>query len=342
MGVSVSDQGISTTSIVELAPDSYLGKATAQTKMTDQPLLTGLPKENYLFYAGSIADAKQFTQIFDDLLAPLVKELPGIGDDGKKLLDSIAIFRTAVASYDQAAFGIVAPTAAVGQGPMFRFLGVYKADADATKAAYMKEIDTINVTGKIFNDDPFDILKQTVTPDFKTINSVKFDRLQAEVNPDDTSQNAMHMSEGMSQFFGPDGASALLGEVDSKTLVISMGIEDDLLGQTVDAAKAGKDVLTEDLADVDTGLPKNRAVAAYLGLGQIISTGLSYAKANGMNMPIQLPANLPPIGFTYGSEGPDMRFDSFVPMKLLQTLVQAGMGFYMQVNGHGGGGGGGL
>ncbi len=58
-----------------------------------------------------------------------------------------------------------------------------------------------------------------------------------------------------------------------------------------------------------------------------------------MNVPVQLPNNLPPVGFSFGTDGTAMRYDSFIPMKLMQSLVQAGMQVYMQMNNHGGGGG---
>jgi hypothetical protein len=342
IGISLTDQGISTSTVIELTPDSYLGKATAQTRETDQPLLAGLPKENYIFFTGTILDGKQFAQVFDDVLAPVLKELPGVGENGKQMVDAFGSISSAVGSMNSGAYGILAPTAAFGQGPMLRYLAVIKADADAVKAATIKTVDIINASSKVFDGDPTDLLKPTVTPAFKNIGDVKFDRLQVEVNPDDTSASAQKLGEGLTQFFGPDGPSLLIGEPDPKTLILATGIEDDLVGQAVDAAKANKDELTEDLADVDAGLPKKRAVAAYLGLGQIMNTFLSYMKANGMNMPVQIPKDLPPIGFTYSTEGPDMKIDSFVPMKLMQTLVQAGLNIYMQVNGKGGGGGGGL
>jgi hypothetical protein len=342
IGITITDQGISSSTIIELLPDSYLGKATAATKLTDQPLLTGLPKENYIFFAGITADGKQFAQIFDDALAPLLKELPGASADGKKLGDAFGTWKTALASFDSGAYGIVAPTAAVGQGPMLRFLGVIKGDADAFKTAEVNVVNVINASGKVLGDDANDLLKPTITANFKTISAVKFDRLQVEVNPDDTSPAAMRLSESLVQFFGPDGASLLLGAPDPKTLIVATGIEDDLLGQAVDDAKANKDELTEDLVDVDAGLPKKRAIAAYIGLGQIMNTALSYMKANGMNMPVQIPKNLPPIGFTYSNDGPNMKIDGFIPIKLMQSLTQAGINLYMQMNGRGGAGGGGL
>ena len=129
------------------------------------------------------------------------------------------------------------------------------------------------------------------------------------------------------------------GSIDPKTLVLASGIDDDLIGQSIDAAKESKDVLTDDLKLVDAGLPKSRSAVFYLGLDQILSTGISYAKANGFPVPVQLPNNLPPIGFAAGTDGASMHYDMYIPTKLMQSLVQAGATVFQQFNQHGGGGG---
>jgi hypothetical protein len=310
-------------------------------KSTDGPLLAGLPKENYIFYGGSIQNPEALSKVIDDVLAPIVKELGDMGDDGKKITDVVGIYKQMFTSVDGAAYGMVAPTAALGQGSLFRMLVVYKGDAEKIKDAQLKIAQAQNDLMKAFGlGQMADLTQTTITPNFKTVNGVKFDRFQTEVNPNNTSQEAMQASQAMAMIYGPDGASGLTGVVDPKTLVMSLGIDDDLLSQTVDAAKANTDVLTDGLKSVDENLPKTRAGAMYLGLGQLVTTGLSYAKANGMNVGIQLPNNLPPIGFTVGADATSMRGDVFIPTRLLQSMVQAGATVYQQFNNRGGGGGG--
>jgi hypothetical protein len=340
IGLSISDAGISSNMVVELTPDSYLGKLASSVKTTDGPLLTGLPKENYLFFGGSIQDPAALTKVVNDVLAPIMTELSGMGDDGKKLTDAIEIYKQALLNVEGDTFGVIAPTAALGQGSLLRVVTIYKGDAAKLQAAQLKVADVQNDMLKVLGFGNVDLMKTTVTPAFKTINGVKFDRVQSEVNPDNTSQEAMRMSEMLSQIYGPDGASGLIGSIDEKTLVASMGNDDDTISQVIDASKANKDVLTDDLKDVDANLPKTRAVVAYLGLDQIVSTALSYAKANGLNVGIQLPNNLPPIGFSAGTDGSALRSDMFIPTKLLQSMVQAGATMYQQFNNRGGGGGG--
>jgi hypothetical protein len=339
-GISITNEGIASNLVVELTPDSYLGKLTSSMKSTEGPLLGGLPKENYLLYGGYVLSPEVSAKVFDDLINPINKELDGLGDEGKKVNELLASYHEMLASVDSASFGMVAPTAAIGQGPLIRILGVTKGDADKLKTVQGKMVDGQSALMALLGSPGGDLLKTTVTPNFKTVNGVKFDRVQTEVNPDNTSQEAMAMSDQLSKMYGPDGARFLMGEVDAKTLVAASGIDDDLLGQAIDASKDNKDVLTEDLKAVDAGLPKSRSAVFYLGLDQILSTGINYAKANGFPVPVQLPNNLPPIGFTFGTQGPTMHYDAFVPTKLMQSLVQAGAAVYQQFNNRGGGGGG--
>ena len=342
IGLSITPAGISETMLVEVIADSYIGKLAGSMKNTDGPLLAGLPKENYLFFGGSVEDPTVIAKVVSDVADPILQDLAGMGDDGKKFADTLNASKDTLSTVEGGSIGVVAPTAALGQGSLYRFIAVYKADAEKLKVATARSAEIQEQMMKVFGIGGADLMKTTITPEFKTVNGVKFDRIVEEINPDNTSQEAMRASEGMSQVFGPDGLSMLSGIVDPKTLVVTLGIDDDLLGQVVDAAKGNKDVLTDGLKSVDGALPKNRAAVAYLGLGQIFATGLSYAKANGMNVPIQLPNNLPPIGFSASTDGPTMRGDMFIPTKLLQSMVQAGMQLYMQFNNHGGGGGGGL
>ena len=340
IGISVTNEGISSSMVVELAPDSYLGKMASEFKSTDGPLLTGLPKEDYLLFGGYTQNPQAVSKVFDDLIAPISKELASMGDDGKKTADALTAYRDSLASVNSAAGGVVAPTAAYGQGPMIRFVGAVKGDAEKLKAANAKIYEGQNQIMAMVGAPGGDLLKTTVTPDFKTIHDVKFDRIQTEVDPNNTSQEAMHASDALTKTFGPDGDRVLLGTIDPKSIVFGSGVDDELIGDAVDAVKSNKDLLTEQLKLVDAGLPKTRAAVGYLGLGQIIGTGLNYAKAQGLPVQIQIPANLPPIGFTLGTEGPTMHYASFIPTKLLQSLVQAGLPIFRQFNPGAGGGGG--
>ena len=339
VGLGVAKSGITQTMVVGFDEGTYLANLLGHLRTTDQPLLGGLPDEKYLFFGGSVQDPKKLTQLIDDVVGPLVPKLDALGDSGtqaKKLLDT---YKAALADSDGGSVGLVTPTAALGQGSLIRYLAVLRADAaklrDAQEQAAQIQQDLMASLGI----QGANLTKTTVTKDAKTVDGVAFDSMKTEVDPAANNGQAAQMQQFMGFAFGPDGQVMLLGVANPKTLVMAMGVDDQLLGSAVEATKADKDVLTAQVKAVDAELPKARSAATYIDLGQIFTTGLSYAHAFGMNLPVQLPPNLPPIGTTLGTD-PDtsaLRFDGFVPTSLMQSMVQAGFQIYLNTP-HGGGG----
>jgi hypothetical protein len=343
LGLSIGKAGLTGNMIVAFEKGSYLGNLLGGMRTTDGPLLGGLPDEKYLFFGGSVQDPKRVTQLIDDLAGPIVAKLGALGDDGAKVTALIDTYKAALANSDGGSVGLVVPTAAIQQGSLIRYIAVLRADAqkllDAQEQmATMQQglMASLGVQGA-------NMMKSTIVKNAKTVDGVSFDSIKSDVDPAANNGAAMQAQQMMSFVYGPDGATMLLGVVNPNTLVTTLGVDDQLLGSTIEAAKANKDVLTAQVKAVDAELPKARAAAAYVDLAQIVTTALSYAHAMGVNMPVQLPPNLPPIGMSLGTD-PDaaaLRMDGFVPTSLMQSLVQAGFQMYLQMP-HGGGGNGGL
>ncbi len=139
--------------------------------------------------------------------------------------------------------------------------------------------------------------------------------------------------------YGPDGQKGVVGEVDAKTLLVVQGGPKQLIDDSVAAAKADSDTLGEQtgVKAVASELPRNRAVVLYVDLGEIVSTGIRFAKGQGLPVNVKLRPNLPPIGMTAGSEESAIRVDVFIPDTLIQGMVAAGMQAQQQQNGPGGG-----
>jgi hypothetical protein len=353
---TIGDKGIKSSLTVDFAPDTYLGKLASTMKQTSGPLLTGLPSATYLAFGGFVQDPAWAGKLFDDLVNPISAELPAMGDDGKKIMDVLATNKGAISTAEGGAFGVVSPTGAIGQGSLVQEIFVMRGDAAKIKAAQakgmelsgslmsaaMEMIRRMQGGGAANAAGGADLFKTTVTPDYKTISGVSIDRIQVQVDPNNTSQQAMQMSQGFNMMYGPDGLSAVGAVIDPKTFLGAVGAPDALLTDAVAAIKDNQDVLTDTVKEIDTQLPKKRAVVEYFGLGQYVSTLLSYMKANGVPINITIPANLPPLGVTVGAEESSLRIDTYVPLPLMQGLVQVGMSAYMQFAGHQGGGGGGL
>ena len=129
----------------------------------------------------------------------------------------------------------------------------------------------------------------------------------------------------------------MFGPVNNDAFVLVQGGTDETIQKAVDAARNPKDTMTgtAGIKTVSGQLPAQRILAEYIFLDNIVSTGVRYAQANGLPFKMKLPDDLPPIGITAATEGSAVRFDSFVPTKLIQSLVAAGMESYMQMQGGG-------
>ncbi len=67
----------------------------------------------------------------------------------------------------------------------------------------------------------------------------------------------------------------------------------------------------------------------YVAVDHLVASGLDYARAAGFDMPVQFPADLPPIGAAFATEGSAVRADYYVPAQLVQSLVTAGLQAFM-------------
>jgi len=115
-----------------------------------------------------------------------------------------------------------------------------------------------------------------------------------------------------------------------------------MLAKAIAAAKANDTsyVKQEPVQQAAKQLPKQRSLVMYVPLDNLAKTVVHYAGQFGMNMNVQLPENLQPVGVTIGTEGSAVRGDALIPTETVQSLVSAGMQAYMNMQqGQGAGGG---
>ena len=347
-GISISKDGLTGTALTDFAPDSFWGKTVAQVKLTDQPILAGLPATKYMFFGGVVGSPDVANAVYDDITGPVRKDMDALGDQGKMVQKAIDAYKDMVSSFDRQAMGMVAPSGQMGQGGVFQMIAVTHGDAEKLKAGQIAQFQTQQDIMTSLGVPNSNMMKASVTPNAKTVDGVSFDLLQLKPVQDNSPQ-AMQIAQMMNIMYGPGGVSLYAGVVDPKTFLVVMDGSDDLLTSALAAAKADTDVLsaTDPIKAVDAELPKSRAAAFYVPLDVIISTGVSYARQFGFPMPVQIPPNLPPIGITLATQGNAFRIDEHVPTPLVQSLIQAGMQVYLQMQagrggGPGGPGGGGL
>jgi len=347
LSANLGDKGVAFSLLADFAKDSSIGTNIAKVKNTDASLLAGLPTGTYILFGGSTVDPNVANQTLSYFLDPVEKELQQIGDDAKPILDYTGALRTMVSSETGAAYGFVAPAGQVGQEPLFQFVSVLsgtdsKKLLDAQAQMYKSQQDLMKTFGGAAANNA---ATTTVTANAKTIEGVSFTQYQTTFNINAQTPAEMQAQQFVQFMYGPNGLNLYTGAVNDKTAVTASGVSDQMLTSLVQTAKKGDDPLasSDAVKAVAEQLPKQRVMATYFALDQLVQTGVNAAKQMGIPVPVQLPPNLPPIGTAVSTDGSVVRVDTYVPTDLIQSITAAGMQMYMQARqGMQGGGGGGL
>ena len=331
----LSDDGISTTGMVEFKPESYFGKMAGQIKNSDQPMMAGLPNRKYFMFGGMVNEPKVSAQLMGDLLDPITKELAGT-ESAKGVAEAIDAAKRSMAATKTVSFGYPAPTGALGADSIVQSVMVIQGDSKAIHEAQKKMLDTVAELMKMMpQQEGAPQFQYEYTPGGKTVGALKFDTYKYDLKIDENDPAAAQVQQTMAMIYGPNGMGAVFGPVDADTYLVIQGGTDKLLAEAVKAAQAPQDSLSAlaGVKMVSGHLPAKRMLVEYIALDNIIMAGVKYAQGFGMPVKMQLPPNLPPIGIAVASEGTALRMDGFLPTQLVQSVVAAGMQTWMQMQG---------
>jgi hypothetical protein len=343
VGINFGENGISSTVMAEFEGSSYIGSMASSLKNSDATMLTGLPAAKYLFFGGMVNDAATATKVIDDLITPITAELAKVaGPESEAINKYVASIRKYIAATKGQSMGMLAPSGALGQEPIFQIVSVQSGDPAAMKAAYQDAMSTQQDLMKAIGGPAGDMMKTTTTPNAKTLEGVSFDLTHTEITAGNN-PNAAQIDQAMKMMYGPDGINVLTATIGDK-LLVGFGVSDTTLSSAIASVKSNADPLAKlpGVAAVTAQLPKSRLAAFYIPLDEVVTTIGTYAGAMGMPIQIQLPPDLPPIGVAVGTEGSAIRIDSYTPTDLVKALVAQAMQLYMQRMGGGPGGPGGL
>jgi len=340
--LNLDPEGVSLAFQADFQPQSYLGKIVAQTKNTNDSLLTGLPQGKYLFDGGITLTPVVSAQLMTDIMGPIHKAATDGGADLKPLSDVFDSMKTAFAAFEGESFGMLSPNLAqAGQQSMVQVLAVITGDAPTIKDATEKAQASQQALMQSLGLPGMDGVKMTATPNAKTVDGVTFDSMVTAADPTATSPGAAQQAKMMQLMYGPQGMVAYTGVLDPKHLLIAGGVSDAEISSLIATAKAQTAPMADNagIKGVAANLPTSRFAAFYISLGDLVGSALGYAKQMGLPIQVQLPPDLPPVGLTFSTQQSAMRYESYTPTSLIQALVAAGMQGYMQVQGGGGGGG---
>lgn len=334
--LNIGEQGLSTTLMTEFESNSYLGQTVAQVKNTDQSLTTGLPEENYIVMGGFVIDQEVTARLLSDVLDPILKETAALEAQGKSIGNYVDALKRILAATNSEAFGLIAPTAAIGQGSLLQGLAIVNGDSKAIIKAQRDMIDSQTEMAKLFQTGEA-TAQTTYTANAKTVDGVALNQFQAKFTANPKTPQERQIAQFMALLYGPQGFNGYIGAVNDNQALMVAGLTDEQIKASIDAAKAGNTVVADrpHVTAVTSELPKNRVGEVYVSLDVLLTTAANYAKQFGANAPLNLQPNLPPIGVTLATEASAVRVDSYVPSQLVQQLVAAGMQMFMGMQGGG-------
>jgi hypothetical protein len=326
VGLNLTDTGLATTVMADFEPNSYLGKLASEMKQTDAPLTVGLPDRKYFAFGGATIEPKTAARVFGEILDPVAKELANV-PEAKSINTVVNATKRSLGATNGFSIGYVAPMAALGQESILQAVTVVSGDAATQQAAQRESLQAMGDIMKMLPQQPNMTTEFKYTPGSKTVAGVQLDGFETKMNMPDDDPQAAQMKQIMAWVYGPNGMTGVAGVASPQSFVMIQGGPDALISDTIAAAKANANTVSSpaSVKAVAAQLPQKRAMAFYVELDTLVTTGVRYAKGLGLPVNVRLPNDLPPIGMTAGAEQTAIRVDSFVPLDLVKGLVAAGL-----------------
>lgn len=337
LSFNLTDTGISTAAMADFEPNSELGKLMAQMQNTDQPLLAGLPEGSYFTYGGIKLTPEVSTKLFTDFLEPILKDLKA-GDQNQDMSKALDAMKDSLGVTKSMAMGYVAAGGGPGQG-MLSIVGVIHGDANKILADQKEAMPlAANLMGAPGKKSSFEV--NFGEP--KTVDGVKFETYTMKLNFDPNDPMGAQAQQMMTMMYGRNGLTGAFGVVNPDTMVTIGMASDQLTSAAIAAAKDNTDTLDQmkGVQKVAGELPKQRVFEGFVALDNIANAAVKFARQQGMPLQFKLPPNLPPIGFSGGTDNAAVRLDLVIPTQLIQSITAAAMQAFMQQNGGPGQGGG--
>ena len=320
ISVNLGQQGILFSGLGLFGADSRWGTTIAKFQNTKEPLLTGLPEHKYFGFGGMAWNPKVASEVAAEILDPIHDSLANSQGQAKELAGMIDLAKSSIASTSRMSAGYVVPEG----GGFVQQVQVWTGNAQVIDQNQRKIIESYS---NMMAAPGAGVAMKVKAGEPKEIDGVKLNTYEMTIEADQNNPQAMQVRMIMQMFYGGTTITTAAGPVNDNTYLMVQGGNDDFLKQAVAAAKAGKDVLgtSQLVANVAKELPQQRFCEEYVSLDNIIAQGVKLAQNFGLPFQVKVPADLPPLGISIGSDGPCIRGDMYVPSQTVQSLIAAGL-----------------
>ncbi len=308
-GFTAAESGLS----VNLAAQFREGTETAgyfNAKGKAASLLERVPNQAYLFAAAIDTASPALKQALKTVYARAEAD----GDGAPEGITQ-ALLKT-LDTLDGGAFVLGNPPGGVMTG-LFTSSSMYARtrDPSAFTAVFKKAVDSMN--GKTVQGFTY---QTSYKPKEKTVGGVSADQWSIRMQVDPNDPNAQQSMMAMNMMFGMDlGPSGYLAPVDGG-LVTTFSSSTQLLEQAVSASKGGGLTTDAGVKSVQGALPADRTIEGYFGVKSLLEIFIGFAAMMGGAPEIDVPQDLPPIGFGGTTTDGGVRLVVFAPTQVLTTI----------------------
>ncbi len=200
---------------------------------------------------------------------------------------------------------------------LFTSTSIYARTRDASVYTAVFKESLAGMNGKTVQGFTY---QTSYNPKAKTVGSVSADQwsMRMEVDPNDPNAQQSMMAMGM--MFGMDGGpTGYLAPVDGG-VVTTFSSNTQLLEQAVSASKGGGLTTDAGVKSVQGALPADRTFEGYFGVKSLLEMFIGFAAMMGGAPEVDVPQDLPPIGFGGTTTDGGVRLVVFAPTQVLTTI----------------------
>ena len=128
-------------------------------------------------------------------------------------------------------------------------------------------------------------------------------------------------SQAMMMLFGGPGPNGYIAKGES-AVVQTLGSDSTILEATLENLKGGTKILTDQpgYKAVADQLPEDRVIEGYIGVGDVMRMAVPMVAMMMGGAQIDIPANLPPVGFSSSVSKGEASGTMFVPVQVMQAV----------------------
>jgi len=331
LAADIQDKGLRFGADLSFKPGSEYAQRLAAQKATDQPLLTGLPGEDFLLAWGLNWVSPQPTQ-FE---LPMMDASPIADPELKEKLKQLNIEKQKLTTGFKGVVG-VNPTAQPGQGLMRIQTVLLTTDAKRSLQISRELIELQPAVPLMATaGQPGQQIQMQYLPAAEKIGDVAVDHLIVDMAPitnmlqSQAGGQAQQAIAAMKLFFGSqqDKLTIRMAALDAKAVGVDVAGSTASMRELIDSYRKNSPTLASlpTVKATAANLPKSRIGEAYLNLGNVMQMLPAMAGALGEDaskLPPALTAReaWPIIGLSISTTGDAIHIENFVPTELIAKI----------------------